>query len=173
MGVNRVRTMGESDAIRVRGLAAVAIAVCWIALPAAQTRIDGVLLKFGGDIITDSDVRQARVLKLVDAANDSDQAYVDALVDRRLMLAEIRRSPPSEPSAAAIDAKRRQWEARLGAGADAAALLARAGLTDAGLRGWLRDDLRIQSYLDQRFTSDRDRGVTAWLGELRRRAGLK
>jgi len=146
-----------------------------VALPGAQTRLDGVLLRFGEDVITDSDVRQARMLKLVDAADDSDGAYVDALVNRRLMLSEIRRAPTPEPAAAAVDGRHQQWVARLGSGTDVAALLSRAGLSDTAVRGWLRDDLRLQSYLDQRFsaTGDRARDVNAWIGELRRRAGLK
>lgn len=142
---------------------------------AAQTRIDGVLLKFGSDVITDSDVRQARLLKLVDAAGEGDQAFIDALANRRLTLLEVKRGPVVEPLEAALDAKYQQWTARLGAGADVPALLTRAGMSEAGLRGWLRDDLRIETYLDQRFSSksNRSRDVAAWIAELRQRAGLK
>ena len=153
-------------------VAVLAISLAFTAGSAAQTQIDGVLLKFGGDIITRSDVRQARLLKLVQSEGDSDQAYVNALVDRRLMLAELKRSPPAEPSAEAVDAKRAQWLAALGSGIDVPDLLARAGLTEALLRGWFRDDLRLQTYLSERFAG-RASDVAVWIVTLRQRAGLK
>jgi hypothetical protein len=142
---------------------------------AIQTPIDGVLARVGGDIVTMSDVRQARLLKLIEPATDSDQAYVDALINRRLMLADLRRNPPPEPSTEAIEAKQQEWTARLGAGANVPDLLRRAGMSDAGLRGWLRDDLRLQTYLDERFgtSSNRPAALAAWVGMLRQRAGLR
>jgi len=142
--------------------------------PTAQTQIDGVLLKFEGEIITQSDVRQARVLKLVTPRDAGDAAYVDALADRRLMLAEVRRASIPDPPAADLDKRYREWAASVGAG-DVTALLSRVGMSEAGLRAWLREDLRIQAYLDRRFTTGATRAadVAAWIGELRRRAGLK
>src|SRR5438128_226844 len=118
---------------------------------AAQTPLDGILAKFGGDIVTTSDVRQARLLKLVETNAETDQAYVDAIINRRLMLSDLKRNPPAEPSSEAIDAKRQQWERRLGTGASVTDLLSRAGMSDAALRAWLRDDLRLEAYLDDRF----------------------
>jgi len=140
-----------------------------------QTPIDGVLAKVGGDIVTVSDVRQARLLKLLVPAADSDQGYVDALIDRRLMLADLKRNPPAEPTTEAIDAREREWTARLGAGANVQDLLRRAGMSDAGLRGWLRDDLRLEVYLDERFgtSSNRPAAISAWVGMLRQRAGIR
>ena len=139
---------------------------------AAQTLLDGVLLKFGDDIVTRSDVRQARLLKLVRPDGEADEAYVAALVDRKLMLAELKRSPPAEPSPEAIDARRGQWLAKIGSGTNVPDLLARAGMTDALLRGWLRDDLRLQAYLDDRFAG-RTTDIAAWITTLRQRAGIK
>jgi hypothetical protein len=152
------------------------VALCGVGRTVAiQTPIDGVLAKVGGDIVTISDVRQARLLKLIQPAADTDQAYVDALIDRRLMLADLRRNPPPEPTTEAIDARQQEWTTRLGPGADVPDLLRRAGMTDAGLRGWLRDDLRLQAYLDERFgtSSNRPTAIAAWVGMLRRRAGLR
>jgi hypothetical protein len=139
----------------------------------AQTPLDGVLLKFGGDVITMSDVRQARLLKLVVASGDTDQAFVDALVRRRLILDELRRNPPPEPAPAAVEARLREWESKLGA--DAPALLVRAGMTEPAARAWLRDDLRIATYLDQRFppSGDRAAAIAAWEADLRQRAGIR
>jgi hypothetical protein len=140
----------------------------------AQTPLDRILFRFGNDIVTWTDVRQARLLKLVEVGGDADQAYVDAIVDRRLLLADLQRAPAAEPASGAIDAAVRQWQARLGPGADVASLLAAAGMTDAGLRAWVRDDLRIQTYLAERFagSSDRAGDTVRWIATLRQRAGI-
>ena len=141
-----------------------------------QTLLDGVLAKFGnGDIVTKSDVRQARLLKLVEPAADSDQAYVDAIIDRRLMLSDLKRNPPAEPAPEAIESRYQEWVARLGGAATVPDLFRRAGMTEAGLRGWIRDDLRLQTYLDQRFgtASDRRAAMATWVSMLRQRAGVR
>lgn len=145
------------------------LALALVLLP-AQHVLDRVVLRFGGEIVTSLDVRQARMLKLVAVPADTDEAYVRALANRRLMLAEVRRSPPPEPSAAALDAKYREWTQRVGD--DPAGQLSRAGMTDAGLRGWLRDDLRLEAYIAERF-GGRPADVANWLGVLRQRAGLE
>jgi hypothetical protein len=139
---------------------------------AAQTVLDQVLVRFGGDIITQLDVRQARLLKLVTVTSDSDQAYAEALVNRRLILADLKRTPAVEPTPEAIEGKLRQWKDSLGPGADVPALLERAGMTDAGLRGWMRDDLRVQAYLDERFAG-RPTDLANWIATLRQRAGIR
>jgi len=114
-------------------------------------------------------------LRLVDAPSGSDQAVLDALVRRRLILEEMKRNPPAEPSAAALETRQRQWASTLGTDADVSALLTRAGMTDAGVRAWWRDDLRINAYLDQRFPASGDRAaaIATWVTELRRRAGIR
>ena len=137
---------------------------------AAQQVLDRVILRFGSEIVTTLDVRQARLLKLVDVPSDTDDAYVTALVNRRLMLAEVRRSPPPEPTAEAVEARYRDWSR--GLGGDPADRLARAGMTDAGLRAWLSDDIRLQGYLANRF-GGRSADVASWLAVLRQRAGLQ
>jgi hypothetical protein len=163
---------------RVRGArvrAAVVITAAWCVLVlglAAQTVLDQVLVRFGGEIITQLDVRQARMLKLVSVPNDTDQAYVDALVNRRLILSDLKRTSTAEPTTEATDAKVRQWEASLGPGVDVPALLERAGMTQAGLRGWMRDDLRVQAYLDERFAG-RPADLAGWIATLRQRAGIR
>jgi hypothetical protein len=155
-----------------KGAIALATTLCVMAAGlAAQTVLDQVLVRFGGEIITQLDVRQARMLKLVNVPSDTDQAYVDALVDRRLILSDIKRIAAAEPAPAAVEAKVRQWEANLGPGVKMAGVLERAGMTDAGLRGWMRDDLRVQAYLDQRFAG-RPTEVAAWIATLRQRAGI-
>ena len=68
------------------------------------------------------------------------------------MLREVRRYAPPAPSDAAIDA--RLDEIRTGvSGASFTRALENSGFTDARLRAWVRDDLRTQAYLAQRFVS--------------------
>jgi hypothetical protein len=141
---------------------------------ATQTLVDGILARFGnGDIVTMSDVHQARLLKLVEPSADSDPAYVDAIINRRLMLSDLKRNPPAEPTSEAIESRYQQWIGRLGA--NPADLLRRAGMSEAGLRGWIRDDLRLQAYVDERFgtATDRSSAMGTWVAMLRQRAGLR
>lgn len=134
-------------------VAALAAAAIFIGAHAsAQTLIDRVVVRVNDDIITQSDVTQARLLRLTPPEAMSDNAIVDALINRRLMLTEIARFPATEPAAAELAARRQAWQATLGSAATVAELLRRAGMTDALLEGWLRDDARIQAYLDRRFS---------------------
>lgn len=148
-----------------------ALAILLVTPTAAQTVLDQVLLRFGSEIVTKLDVRQARMLKLVDVPNDSDEAYVDAIANRRLILAELRRAAPAEPQAQALDNAMRTWTARMGGG-DIADALSRAGMTDTELRAWLKDDLRVQAYVSDRF-GGRQADFASWVSTLRQRAGLR
>jgi hypothetical protein len=124
----------------------------------AQTVLDRIVARVNATIVTQSDVRQAADLKLVpaDARVDrvvAERALTDGLVNRILILAEIARYPPPDPSVEAIAAARQQWAAQFDTKTDLPGLLARAGTTDAALQAWLRDDLRIQAYEDRRFAA--------------------
>jgi hypothetical protein len=134
--------------------------------------LDEVIVRFDGEIITQLDVRQARMLKLVEVASESEEAYVDALVNRQLILADLRRTPPPEPGPGDVEARYREWAGRVDRGTSVPELLAHAGMTDAGLRGWLRDDLRIEAYLADRF-GGRSADLASWISVLRQRAGLQ
>jgi hypothetical protein len=136
---------------RAWAAAAIAAAVLWGARADAQTLIDRVVVRVNNDIITLSDVSQARLLRLAPPEATSDSGIVEALINRRLILAEIVKFPASEPTTAELAARRQEWQATLGPQADVGELLRRAGMSDALLDGWLRDDVRIQSYLDRRF----------------------
>lgn len=111
--------------------------------------IDRVVAVVGGQAITLSDVRAAATLQLVDASARSDAEVIDRLVMREMMRTEVERFSAPEPGSAEVDAALAKVRARLGAGA--AASLDALGLSDARLRAWLEDDLRIAKYLDQRF----------------------
>ena len=69
------------------------------------------------------------------------------------MLREVQRYAPAAPAESAVDARLDEIRKRF---ADAAALtrvLDAHGFTEARLRAWIRDDLRTQAYLAQRFAS--------------------
>jgi hypothetical protein len=92
------------------------------------------------------------------------------------MLAEVDRYAPPEPGADAIQAGLKAIEGRFESAQQFDAALARVGLDREHLRSVLRNDLRIQAYLDQRFsaeTTERQRELVAeWLAGLRRRADI-
>lgn len=129
----------------------------------AQARLDArpseVLLErtlaiVGGAVVMQSDVTLAQTLGLIaGVAAASPEAALGALVDRWLMLHEVARFAPAEPSAAAIDARLTAIRATAGDDATLTRVLAASGREASYLTTWVRDDLRITAYLDQRFAS--------------------
>jgi hypothetical protein len=150
-------------------------AVLLAAVPSAassQVVLDRVLSHVNGEAITLSDVRQARLLKLVPG---DDAAVQTALENRKLILAEVARAAPYDPPAADVERHRARWEQ--GLGADAGTLAARAGMTPQALDTWFRDDLRIEHYLNDRFRgmadADRAKAIADWTAMLRARADIR
>lgn len=123
------------------------------ARPAAQI-IDRVLAVVVGEPITLSDVTAALRLGLVPAAAgtaDRDQAALNTLIERQLQLIEVNRYVPPEPSDADIDARLAQVRARFDSQAALESAMKDTGVTPTLLRARLRDDERIETYLQQRF----------------------
>jgi hypothetical protein len=143
---------------------------------AAQTavEIDRTLQRVNGTAIMMSDVRQARLLRLLAPPPSSDDAILTALENRLLMLNEAARSAIPEPAAAQIAARRQAWASLWSSPAELAAQVQRAGITDRALDGWFRDDLRMEAYIAQRFPPDpnRDERIATWIRDLRQRANL-
>lgn len=140
----------------------------------APATIDRILAVVNGELITLSDVRAVRVLGL--AAGDlSDHAIVEALVERRLVLAEMRRFQTPEPSAGDLAARRAEWDQRMG-DADRQALFSLAGADEAFLDRWMADDLRQEAYLRHRFAvldpARRAEAIRLWIDGLRTRANI-
>jgi hypothetical protein len=139
---------------------------------APQIELDRILSRAGGRIITQSDVRQARALGLVDDTS-SDDTVRRALEDRWLILNEIGRAAPlAAASDAELAARRGEWEARRG--------VARSpgmSMPESDLQAWMRDDLRIRAFLQRQFGSlpagQRERVQEEWLARLRARAELE
>jgi hypothetical protein len=161
-----------------RAWAAAAALVALVGATSAQTVLDKVVSNVNGEVITQLDVRQARMLKLrlVTAPAESDADVLRGLENRRLVLSEVSHVTLPAPAAGDLAARRRDWEAAVGAGANLPQLLDRAGLSENGLQSWLRDDVRIQLYLAQRFggvpETDRPAEIARWVATLREHAGL-
>ncbi len=139
--------------------------------------IERVLAVVAGQLITLSDVTAATDLGLQspDGAADPVRAVLSRLIDRELVLAEVDRYAPAEPTAGAVDREVERVRQRFPSQAAFDAVLARSGIDAKHLRETLRQDLRTRAYLDQRFSAGADRRsslVDAWMAGLRRRGGV-
>ena len=122
--------------------------------PSAGQLIDRVLAVVGQEPITLSDVTAALRFGLVAPAadaGDQQQAALNSLIDRQLQLIEVNRYLPPEPPATEIDARLAQVRARFDSQAAFDAALQETGVSLAQLRANVRDTIRIESYLGQRF----------------------
>jgi len=154
----------------------VLIALVSTAAVRAET-IERVLAVVAGQIIMLSDVTAARDLRLEtsEGAPDPIRAVLSKLIDRELILAEVERYAPSEPTGDAVENELATVRARFAAGQELDAVLARSGLDENQLRDVLRQNLRIRAYMDQRFAAAGDRRqemVEQWVAGLRRRADV-
>ena len=162
------------------------VTLCWLCflvmltVPAVvftQAELDRIVARVNNRIITRSDVRQARMLQLVDDTS-SDDATLRALENRILILGDLARSSGLPPTTVDdLSAQHKQWEARVGGHGRGSQLLGEAGMSEKGLDAWLSDDLRIRAYLQRQFgglpEADRVRAANDWIARLRQRAGLR
>jgi len=74
---------------------------------------------------------------------------LDALIERRLVLEEVDRYAPPDPVDADVDRRLAEIRARAGSAFDV--ILRESGISVEQLRRQVRDDLRIDAYLLQRF----------------------
>ena len=152
------------------------VAVLATGVVRAET-IDRVLAVVAGQLITLTDVTAAADLGLQtsDGAADPVRAVLNKLIDRELVLAEVDRYAPAEPTTEAVSAEIVRVRQRFASAADFDLALARSGIDEPHLRETLRQDLRIRAYLDQRFSATADRrpnAVDEWMTSLRRRGGV-
>jgi hypothetical protein len=117
--------------------------------------IDRILAVVEEQLITLSDVRGVVRLGLetVPQADDQIGAGLDRLIERQLMLVEVERFAPAEPAPETVEAR---LNALRDAFPDALAFettLHQIGWPVETVRRYIRDTLRIEAYLQQRFTA--------------------
>ena len=157
--------------------AGIVCAMLMMTSPLRAETIDRVLAVVAGQLITLTDVTAALDLHLqtADGAADPVRAVLTKLIDRELILTEVDRYAPPEPTSDAVDREVQRVRARFPSQDALDAALARSGIDDKHLRETLRQDLRMRAYLDQRFTAGSDRRqalVDDWMAGLRRRADV-
>jgi hypothetical protein len=143
----------------------------------SQEVLDRTLALVGGQAITLSDVRAAIDLGLVEGGTSTVADMTARLVDRELILREVQRYAPPAPPDSAVDARLAQITRRFASPAALMNVLETHGFNETRLRTWLRDDMRTEAYLAQRFASagtpERRRElVVDWLSDLRRRTDV-
>jgi len=116
-----------------------------------QELLDRTLALVGGQPITLSDARAATAFGLIDSDPSTDATR--QLVDRELVLREVNRYAPASPADTAVDMRLDEIRKRFANAAAFSRALDLHGFTELRLRTWLRDDLRTQAYLAQRFAS--------------------
>jgi hypothetical protein len=139
----------------VRPLAFLHSAFCILnfAIVSAQQPLDRLLARIGTTGVTLTDVKAAVGLGLVDAQSVDDPEALKQVIDRQLMLTEVARFPPPEPSADAVEKQIAMMKMHAGDGL--MRLLHDTGLDDMRLRDLARDTLRIQAYVALRFGTSR------------------
>ena len=121
----------------------------------ASELIERTLAIVANQVITLSDVRTAMALGLVAPAQEANpvNGTTERLVDRLLVLREVQRYAPPEPPDARVEEQLAAVRRRFGTPALYTQALEAGGFTEASVRAWGRDDLRIASYLSQRFAA--------------------
>ena len=126
--------------------------VLWCTVSAHAQVFDRVLATVDGHMVTLSDLRATTTLGLTPAgAASSSDAALDRWIERLLVLQEVDRFAPPEPSAAAVASRLAAVLTPLGTPDQAQTTLTHLGIDEGWVRRWVRDDLRIQSYTEQRF----------------------
>jgi hypothetical protein len=127
-----------------------------VAVPAAAAGqavlVDRLVAVVGEQALTWRDVEAARLLGSIPAAGTSAEA-VERLVTRELMHVEVERLAVAAPIAAAVDERLERARQRAGGPEALTRALQALGLSDERARAWVADDLRMDVYVDQRFTA--------------------
>ena len=140
--------------------------------------IDRIMAVVSGQPITLSDVIAARQFGLVAVPTgtaDATAYTLERLIERTLILAEVERFKPPEPDPIEMTLRIDELERRADSAAAFEKSLAVVGMTRDQLRRHFRDDLRITTYLNQRFgattvEAERQTAIKVWTSELRKRA---
>ena len=133
-----------------------------------------------GQPITLSDVNALLLFRFVsppEGTRDPLAFALNHLIDRSLVLTEVDRFQPPEPAAVEISVRVDELAQRAGSAAAFEKALAVTGTTRDELRRHVRDDLRIETYLNSRFGGNREAAeraaaIAAWTAEIRRRSDV-
>ena len=138
-----------------RSAAAALLIVFSLVLTGRAEIIDRILAVVEGQLITLSDVRAVTRLGLEPGSEavDPTRRVLDALIDRQLMLVEVERYAPPEPSAELVEGRLKALHARFPDMLAFVTTLHQVGMTEEHLRRYVRDALRIEAYLQQRFSA--------------------
>jgi hypothetical protein len=141
-------------------------------LQAQPELIERTLAIVGGQVITLADVRTVLTLGLVDGADGPEQVEgaTNRLFDRALILRELQHYSPPEPAEHDIQSRIDLARQRLSSSEAFQRTLVAGGFSEERLRAWIRDDLRIVAYLEQRFAAagiPNDQEVAAYYAEHR------
>jgi hypothetical protein len=120
--------------------------------PAQPVLIDRLVAIVGEQALTWRDVEAARLLGSV-ATGGTPADGVERLVTRELMHIEVERLAVVAPIPAAVDERLERARQRAGGPGAFTLALESLGLTEQQAREWVADDLRIDVYVDQRFTA--------------------
>ena len=148
------------------------IFVNFVVPASAQQLLDRVVARVGTSAITQTDVEAAVAFGVVAQKDADGRGPVQQLIDRRLILAEVGRLPPPEPSEAEVAALMATMKTAAGEGAPA--IMKRTGVDDKRLAELARDTLRIRGYIQQRFGSGArgEQQLARWLSDLRARGDI-
>jgi hypothetical protein len=164
-------------------LLAAALAVALTATGSRVEIIDRVLAVVNGVMLTQTDVFGAMAFGFVESrpsgSGEADpiQSALDQLIDRELVLGEVNRYQPPEPSEDAIAARADAIRARFPSAEAYRRAMTSTGFSEERIRAAARDEIRIETYFDQRFGAavqpdDRQILVADWKAGLRRRADV-
>ena len=130
-------------------------ALALVVMLAQPELLDRTLALVGGQPITLSDARAALALGLIDAGGAPNPIAdtTGRLIRRELILREVQRYAPAPPSESAVEARLADLRKRFPDQAAIDRVLDANGLTVTRLHTWVRDDVRIEAYLAQRFAS--------------------
>jgi hypothetical protein len=142
--------------------------------------IDRIMAVVASQPIMQSDVTAAQMFHLIEvpAGTPDPTAYVlRQLIRRALILTEVDRLQPPLPDEVEITIRIDAMEKRAGSTAAFDRALAVTGMTRDQLRRFIRDDLRVRTYLLERFGADRPEpeftaAVDTWVADLRRRTQI-
>ncbi len=135
-------------------LVAAAVGLAAEPTPCAQV-LDQVLAVVNGEIVTWLDVRAAITFQLVtrEPGATDERDVIDALIERALMLADAGRYAVREPDQEQVDRRVEAIRARFPTRLAFEAAVSGSGLSEGRLETWVRDSIRLEAHIEQRFAA--------------------